>query len=287
MVVEVKIEGTKELSNALVEMFSPVTEALGTLGDRVRIYRQVSLLRSLKRAKQIAVEEGLALNEPPLKFLVPYLEDCSLESPEDDTLIDMWARLLVDAARTPKSEHNLFIRILREMSAPEARLFRFIASPSTHSHSASPRHLEDVESDWRTEYVSISIRRAIDRLGGLGELTSEDRLELLALYIHEESETAGSVIYYLDIAEGVPGHYPIDSLYSSPRGPIDDDFDSSSFSILKALGLIGDFKSPEIWFGRYCFVVYTYYVTGFGAKFAQACTDIVRDTRGSSSVGST
>jgi len=73
VVVEVKIEGTKELSNALVEMFSPVTEALGALGDRVRIYRQISLLRSFKRAKAIASSEGLILTEPPLKFLVHIL----------------------------------------------------------------------------------------------------------------------------------------------------------------------------------------------------------------------
>jgi hypothetical protein len=93
MSVDIKVEGTKEISNALVELFSPVTNLLGTLGDRVRVYRQLSLMRSLKRAREIAAEEGLSLKEPPLKFLVPYLEDCSLESPEDIDLIEMWARL--------------------------------------------------------------------------------------------------------------------------------------------------------------------------------------------------
>jgi len=71
VVVEVKIEGTKELSNALVEMFSPVTEALGALGDRVRIYRQISLLRSFKRAKAIASSEGLIFDRAPVEVPRP------------------------------------------------------------------------------------------------------------------------------------------------------------------------------------------------------------------------
>ncbi len=84
MTLEVKIEGTKGLSKAIVEAFSPLTEALGTLGDRIRIYRQLSLMRSLRRAQEIAEEEHLPLKQPPLKFLVPFLEDCSLEEPQHD-----------------------------------------------------------------------------------------------------------------------------------------------------------------------------------------------------------
>ena len=275
MTVEVKIEGTKELSRALVDIFSPITEAAGSLGDRVRIYRQISLLRSIKRAKEIANSEGLTLVEPPLKFLVPYLEDCSLEDPEDKTLLEMWARLLVDASTTPKSEHNLFIRVLRELNAPEARLFHYIASPSTHKHCITQRHIEDVEADWRTEYVSIAIRDAIKRAGGTKQLKTEAQLERLKIDFQANEETAGSLIYFFDVSQGVPGHYPLAPVYTSPRGPIDDDFEPSSIAILKGLGLISDFKSPEIWFDNYCFVVYAYFVTGLGAKFAETCTDIV------------
>lgn len=278
MTVEVKIEGTKELTRALVDIFSPITEAVGSLGDRIRIYRQVSLLRSIRRAKELASTEGLILKEPPLKFLVPYLEDCSLENPEDNTLLDMWARLLVDASTSPKSEHNLFIRVLRELNAPEARLFQYIASPMTHQHCVTPRHLEDVESDWRTGYVSIAIRDAIKRAGGMEQLRTDAQLERLASDFRAREETSGSVIYFFDVAQGVPGHYPLDAVYTSPRGPIDDDFELSSIAILKGLGLIEDFKSPEIWFGNYCFEVYAYYVTGLGAKFAETCTDIVGAT---------
>ena len=66
MTIDIKLEGTKELTNALVEIFSPVTELLGTVGDRVRVYRQVSLMRALKRAKEIAASEELVMVEPPV-----------------------------------------------------------------------------------------------------------------------------------------------------------------------------------------------------------------------------
>lgn len=274
MAFNVNIEATQDISRALVDAFSPATQFLGSLGDRVRIYRQVSLLRSLKRAKEIAEAEGLPLTEPSPKFLVPYLEDCSLEDPDNTTLLEMWARLLVDASRESKSEHNLFIRILKELSAPEAHLFRFVASEAARKHPALKSTIDDAESFWRTEFLSVALRDSINRSGGLEGLSAEDRLLALEQDFRRNNEVAGSIVYYFEVAHGVPGHYPLDSVHDSGRGPIDDDFGDASIAVLKGLGLVGDFKSPEIWFGGYCFVVYAYYVTGLGAKFAKMCTDI-------------
>lgn len=274
MAIEVNIQGTKELSKALVEILSPATELLGALGDKARIYRQLSLLRSLKRAKEIADAEGVQLKEPPLKFLVPMLEDCSLEEPDDSTLIDMWARLLVAESKNHKSEHHLFIRVLRELTAQEACLLKFICSPENHSHCTSRPHLEDIESEWRDAYVHIRIRDAIKSLGGISSIENNDSFNILHSNFLSNSEPEGTIIYFFDIGAGVPNHYPVDDIYSSPRGPIDDDFDQSSIAILKGLNLIGDYRSPEIWFGKYCFTVYAYYLTGLGARFIAACTDI-------------
>lgn len=276
MALEVKIEGTKELSKVLVDLLSPASELLGSLGDKVRVYRKLSLLRSLSRAKAIADREGIKLTEPSLKFLVPYLEDCSLENPEDEALIEMWARLLVDASTSPKSEHSLFIRVLRELTGSEARLFRYIASPETHKHCRANRHPVDVESDWKPTFVSIAIRNTIEAMGGIEKIERGKRFgELYDTFLARE-ETAGSVVYFFDISEGYPGRYPLDSVFSSPRGAIDDDFGQNSVAILKGLNLIGDFQSPEMWFGKYCFAVYAYFLTGLGASFAESCTDILK-----------
>lgn len=270
MGIEVKIEGTKEISKALVEIFSPVTELLGTLGDRVRVYRQISLMRALKRAQEIAHNEKLTMTEPPVKFLVPFIEDCSLETPEDEKLIDMWAKLLVSASTEFKPEHNLFIRILRELSSAEAKLLEFIIAPETHSHYSHGWHLEDVEHSWTDPFIYITIRNAID---GIGKKLNDDfPFDLLEAKVRELDEGPGSIIYFFDVSKGRKNEYPLDGVHTSPRGPIDDDFNPVSIAMLKSLGLIGDFKSSELWFGSYVFEVYAYYLTNLGAHFVASCT---------------
>lgn len=258
MSINVNIEGTKELTKALVDALSPATELLGTLGDKIRVYRQLSLLKSIRRAKEIADAQGITLQEPSLKFLVPLLEDCSLEDPEDSTLIDMWARLLVAEAAGHKNEHHLFIRVLRELTSEEARLLKYLCSADSHSNFNGYIHFEDVESAWDDSFTYIKIRDTLKELGGLDEIEKNDLLHTVEDALRRRAEPAGSLIYYFDIAEGVPNHYPVETVFTSPRGKIDDNFDSSSIAILKGLNLIGDYKSPDIWFGKYCFSVYAY-----------------------------
>lgn len=272
MAIDVKIEGTKELANALVDIFSPVTNLLGSLGDRVRIYRQLSLLRSIKRAKEISLEEGLTLKEPPLKFLVPYLEDCSLESPDEPELIEMWAKLLASSGSEFKPEHNLFIRMLREMTTSEANLLKHVVSPESHLHASGRGgwHLEDAASDWHDPYVFIKLRDCISSLNeSLGSNTDFARLER---EFRALAEIPGTIVYFFSVGFGRKGEYPIDEIYTSARGPIDDDFERTSISILKALGLLGDYVSPEFWFGSYQIDICAYYITELGAHFVEACT---------------
>lgn len=272
MAIELKIEGTKEISNALVEIFSPITNILGTLGDRVRIYRELSLLRSLKRAQQIAKEEGLTLAEPPLKFLIPYMEECSLESPEDNVMIEMWSRLLASSASNFKSEHNLFIRILREITTSEAKLLEYIVSGNTNVSHKDFWHIEDVAHFWYDPYVYIKVRDCIEALPE--PLSDETDFEKLHSLIHEVTEHPGSIIHYLEISKGEKDVYPMESIHTSGRGPIDDDFERTSISILKSLGIIENYTSAEFWFGEYQFIIHAHHITELGAKFVQTCTNL-------------
>ncbi|TCD22318.1 DUF4393 domain-containing protein [Pseudomonas sp. IC_126] len=275
MPIEFKVEGTKEISNALVEIFSPITNILGTLGDRVRIYRELSLLRSLKRAQEIASEEGLILEEPPLKFLIPYMEECSLESPEDNVMIEMWSRLLASSASDFKSEHNLFIRILREMTTSEAKLLEYIVSENTHKNHKDSWHIEDAVHFWYDPYIYIRVR---DCIASLPEPLSDDTdFEELQSLIHEATEQPGSIVHYLEISKGEKNVYPMESIYTSDRGPIDDDFERTSISILKSLGIIESYTSAEFWFGEYLFVIHSYHATELGIQFVKTCTNLIKN----------
>jgi hypothetical protein len=270
MSIDIKLEGTKEISNALVEIFSPVTELLGTLGDQVRIYRQLSLMRALKHAQEIVTKEQLTVVEPPIKFLVPFMEDCSLEAPEDNLLVDMWAKLFVSAASNFKSEHNLFIRILREMTYSEAKLLEYVISQETHQHYVDSWHLEDVEGEWSDPFVFIKIRDSISKFGT--ELNDTFPFENLEVEFRKQAEQPGCVVYFFDIEKGVRNEYPLEGVHTNSRGPIDDDFDSISIAMLKSLGLIGEYKSSELWFGSYVFDVRSYFLTELGAHFVASCT---------------
>lgn len=272
MAIDLKLEG-KEISNALVDMFSPATNLLGALGDKVRIYRQLSLMRSIKRANEIAAVEGLVLEEPPLKFLVPFMEECSLESPEDNDMIEMWARLLASSSSEYKSEHHLFIRILKEITPGEAKLLEYICLPKT---SKKNQHLEDVSSSWCDVYVYIKLQKIIDSL--TGPLGGNTDFELVMDQFYGEAQERGTVVYFFGVTEGEKGIYPVDEVYSSPRGAIDDDYERSSIAILKSLGILADYSSPEFWFGNYCFDIRAYHLTELGAHFINACTAI--DIRG-------
>lgn len=165
MVIDVKVEGSGKIADALVDTLSPVTNLFGTLGDHVRVYRELSLLRTLSCAKEIAQKENLVLTEPPTKFLVPYLEDCSLESGEDELLTDMWARLLASASIEFKSEHNLFIRLMREMTGAEARVFEYLVDPNKDREYKGAWHLDDIETSWHSPYIYIKLEDCIEKLG--------------------------------------------------------------------------------------------------------------------------
>lgn len=269
MAVDIKLEG-KEISKALVDMFSPATNFLGTLGDKVRVYRQLSLMKSIKRANEIAASEGLQLAEPPLKFLVPFMEECSLESPDDSKMIEMWARLLASSSSNYESDCHLFIRILREITPDEARLIDYMCSPKSADLNS---HLSDVGFDWHDSFVYARLQRIIESLEE--PLNKNTDFSFIMSEFYKESEERGTLIYFFLICKGEEGKtYLSEEILTSGRGPIDDDYKRSSIAILKSLGLLGDYRSPEFWFGNYVFEVNAYYITELGYHFIEACTDI-------------
>ena len=122
---EVDAKGTNQLIEAVVDAFSPATETLGLLGDCVRLARTEVAARVTRRAKQIADENGLSLNAPPLKFLVPFFEKSSLEELGDEDAIERWSQLLVGAA-TKANFHPHFVSILSEIESSQASALKDI-----------------------------------------------------------------------------------------------------------------------------------------------------------------
>jgi len=120
-------ESEKGVVSALDDLFGPSFRELGEyIADKVRYHRAKALNKILDKARLEL--DGEVLNSPSLKFLVPFLEDASLEddSEEADSIQDMWANLLIDASRDMRSGHILYRRILKEMTKYEAELINLM-----------------------------------------------------------------------------------------------------------------------------------------------------------------
>lgn len=78
----------------------PLEQGMGIFEDKLKYMRWERQVRLMQRADQLMKE--ICLDKPtrsiPLKLAVPLLEAASLE--DDDTLQDLWARLLVNAANS-------------------------------------------------------------------------------------------------------------------------------------------------------------------------------------------
>jgi hypothetical protein len=179
----------------------------------------------------------------------------------------MWANLLVSASSGFSPEHNLFVRILREITKREADAFLYIVTARTGIHPEFPAGLEDVEPFWHDSYLYIQLRdliraekKALAKIDfGAFEKKLKARLE------------DGAVVTYFSVARGRKNHYPLREVYDCDRDYVDDHIDSMSLAMLQSLGLVGRYRSPEFWFGSHVFLIEALYVTGLGSSFYRAC----------------
>jgi len=119
---EIPSEVSGSLVSALTDIIRPFTENRGLRADRIRLQRMDVAIRIAKKARQIAEIENLQLNPVPTKLMVPFLEKASTEEPEDETMQDRWATLLLSASKNYQAKHLTFVDILSRLSADELKV---------------------------------------------------------------------------------------------------------------------------------------------------------------------
>jgi Abortive infection alpha len=103
-------------------MLGPAADELAEmLRDQVRLYRYERQIKCLEKAERMARDAGFTPQAVPPKILFPLLDGASME--DDDSLHDMWAALLANAA-SPRGRivRPSFISLLKEMAPDEAWL---------------------------------------------------------------------------------------------------------------------------------------------------------------------
>lgn len=112
----------KELNSFVRKLVGPAAEVSELLSEKVRFFRFRSAMKTLALAEKMMDEAGRPVNLVPVKFLVPFLEESSLEE-DDSPLHEKWAALLANTSSNRTADNNRkFIDILKNLDHLEVAL---------------------------------------------------------------------------------------------------------------------------------------------------------------------
>ncbi|HUD51728.1 Abi-alpha family protein [Parvibaculum sp.] len=254
---EIPEDSSRRIVDAVIDLFSPVTEIAGFLGDKIRAYRTDSALRVFRRTKELANENGLKLSTPPLKFLLPFIEKCSLEEESDD-LQEMWSRLLLSASTDFRPEMLIYADIISKMTSAGAQILKAICDEG-RSTLGGPSQVAD---NWI--------------------FAMNDRLQSLVLENFDFDDFDASERNFLQNVEwpGVQVCALVMLRFEDDGGtteytsyhPSYSDKDALGYSILDSLGLIRFEQHNEIFDdGKNCVITTIASMTTLGGAFYLAC----------------
>jgi hypothetical protein len=200
---------TRAKATAWLDLISPLTEWAGLKGDELRHKRVQLRLEREDVLTRIAEKctNRLGLRPPnavpvPNKFLVPFLEQASLEDP-DSSLVDMWANLFVSASEKFESYHTHFVSIISRLSNKQAEIFAKIAdAESEHNLELS---LDQIDAYYRQHRIKRQISDAFKRLKTIPSSTDDfcqfiiDIMDIRGLVIIHGSTENRETKEYFDI----------------------------------------------------------------------------------------
>jgi hypothetical protein len=261
---------TRAKAGAWLDLVSPLTEWAGLKGDQLRhkrdilrLQREDVLLRIAQKAKQEIEREGKPIEAVPNKFLIPFLEQASLEDP-DSGLVDLWASLLASASTNFKPYHIHFVSLISRLSGEQGKIFQSMLK----TESANDLELAvDFIGLW---YEAHSIKRYMSRQ--LSDL--EKRLEeplssenLADMIVEKMKLPAVSIVHSAFEDERTNDYFDVDFSYMTYN-----DEQEIDYSILEALGLVRRVDTDFFTVSNHWSMVLVYYhLTTLGWHFANAC----------------
>lgn len=257
-------ESEKGVVSALDDLFGPSFREVGEyLADKVRFHRYRAAKKIIERARAISGKKEL--EAPPVKFLVPFFESSSLED-EESSLIDMWAKLLVDASTDFGSKHIIFMRLLKEMSGQEAALLKALAEDyrgdrDIHNLNTDIEMAEyEISDSYLGKFLHDNVGQVPDsEISGL----IIDRFDSAGVYIDVVHVSTGQKYIW-------PHHEVEGDQISGVISPLSQKY-GFSFEVLRSLGIIRKFVSSELWHQHISLEVHAWVVTDLGAQLYMTC----------------
>lgn len=172
------IDAAREAGGFLARFIGgSIEQATGILQDRLMYIRWERKIRLIERAKEFLEKRGVGMpiRPVPLNLAVPLIEDGSLQ--EDDSLQDIWAQLLANAADSTSEVEvrRAFLTILNDLSPLDANNLKKIyevCDPMDHKGIATIglpdkafwRSPEDAHMMALDPHIEVSVRNLV-RLG--------------------------------------------------------------------------------------------------------------------------
>ena len=125
------IDATREMGGFIAKYIGgPLEQGIGIFEDRLKFLRWERQIRLIRRVQEILDESGLKAptQNVPMKLLIPILQGATLE--ENDSLQDIWANLLVNAANASFGEEvrSSYISILEQLNPLDAQILNTLYS---------------------------------------------------------------------------------------------------------------------------------------------------------------
>jgi hypothetical protein len=305
---EIPSSSLGRLVDALTDAIRPFTESRGLRGDQIRLQREDIAIEIAKRTQRRLLIENSPVRPVPNKILVPLLEKASIESADDDFMLDRWANLLASASAEGNVEPR-YVALLSELSGRQARVFQGVALNNYEALLSSrwgPPHDFTSDGPSRLHHSLLDATRSLDsarvlreakywwseRLGELKARRSDqeekDMLSEFCRYSLSELNVPGCAVLYLSVQSSPGGHYIVNivepDLAINPNTPNYNDPDSNSnpkwddhkldLEILASLGLLRfvhiEFENDfkDRMESRY------YHITELGLSFFQSCNRV-------------
>ena len=261
-------ESEKGVVKALDDLFGPSFRTFGEyLADKVRFHRLKSVQKIAQKAKALNSENIDYIDPPPMKFLLPFVEAASLEEEGDEIMTDLWAKLLADASTEYDIKQVHFIRILREISAKEARLMHAMATRARGPISAPISYADEAGTAqlyFARSFISEFLERRLSEKMPLGEIAP--------VFIREH-EVPGCHVHYIDVVEREDGGQwsTVDDGVSAVRTELYKEFGSLTFELLRAASLIEEIRCDIVDRGFYGLELHAWVFTRLGAEFYENC----------------
>jgi hypothetical protein len=259
----------------LRNLFSPVVEGAGLIGDYIRFFRQAATIRAMQRVQVLAEQQQLKLRPVPPKVIVPWVEGVSLEDPTSP-LIDWWANLLVHGA-SGASLRPYIIELMKQIGPDEATFLETLWAATSKGSLSNISGTNFVQTDVITFVIWSAFELRMKALS-LGQPFVRGKEELVT---KADKLTGDAITEFLKWAEqqGTPARMKIKMYSGGVYWPSSQILTSGSqVDVACALNLVSYATSEQVvtdGFGQSrAFEMRVLRFTQLGIEFMTACQPI-------------